>query len=208
MNGTMQYRPRLIWIGTPQKQWRFSIGTSFGSSSKDDEWVSKTINDSNIDIAKFPTSKVKQLAKKMESSKATTRPIKLVASDLQVAQVNMIRYQSTDLPASKYKKRKSFVKVRPSSHMNDTSDRQSNYKKSLMPRMYTRTSRDVKSVEIQITLMVSSVQKWNFNGHFVISMGTSQACFQKKQASFKTRIPKAYMLQASAVYACDKSICI
>ena len=32
---------------------------------KDEEFVSKTINGSNIDLDKFPTSKVRQLAKKM-----------------------------------------------------------------------------------------------------------------------------------------------
>ena len=36
---------------------------------KDEEFVSKTINDSNIDLYKFPASKVRQHAKKMESSK-------------------------------------------------------------------------------------------------------------------------------------------
>ena len=36
---------------------------------KDEEFVSKTINDSNIDLETFPGSKVRQLAKKMESSK-------------------------------------------------------------------------------------------------------------------------------------------
>ena len=92
---------------------------------KDEEFVSKTINDSNIDLDKFPTSKVRQLTKKMESSKVTTRHIKQVASDLQVAQINLMRHQHTDLPASKHKKKKkSFVKPRPPSHKNDTSDRQ------------------------------------------------------------------------------------
>ena len=52
---------------------------------KDEEFVFKTINDSNIDLEKFPASKVKQLAKKMESSKSTTRYIKPVACDPQVA---------------------------------------------------------------------------------------------------------------------------
>ena len=97
---------------------------------KDEEFVSKTINDSNIDLDKFSTSKVRQLAKKMESSKVTARHIKQVASDPQVAQINLMRHQHTDLSASKHKKRKSFVKPRPPSHKNNTSDRQSNYKKS------------------------------------------------------------------------------
>ena len=43
---------------------------------KDEESVSKTIDDSNIDLGEFPASKVRQLAKKMESSKSTTRTSK------------------------------------------------------------------------------------------------------------------------------------
>ena len=39
---------------------------------KDEEFVSKTINNCNIDLDRFPASKVRQLAKKMESSKSTT----------------------------------------------------------------------------------------------------------------------------------------
>ena len=38
-------------------------------------------------------------------------------------------------------------------------------------------------------------------GHF------TSLCYQKKQASFKPRKPKAHMLQVGVVYACDKSIC-
>ena len=97
---------------------------------KDEEFVFKTINDSNIDLDEFLASKVKQLAKKMESSKVTARHIKQVASDPQVAQINLMRHQHTDLPASMHKKRKSFVEPRPPSHKNDKSDRQSSYKKS------------------------------------------------------------------------------
>ena len=47
---------------------------------QDEEFVSKTINDSNIDLNKFPTSRVRHLAKKIESSKATARHIKQVAN--------------------------------------------------------------------------------------------------------------------------------
>ena len=70
---------------------------------KDEEFVSKIMNDSNIDLEKFPLCKVRQLARKMESSKSTTRHIKAVASDPQAAQVNLLRYQRTDLPPSKSK---------------------------------------------------------------------------------------------------------
>ena len=67
---------------------------------KDEEFVSKTINDSSIDPEKFPASKVRKLAKKMEASKATTHHIKQAASDPQEAQINLIRHQCTDLPQS------------------------------------------------------------------------------------------------------------
>ena len=57
---------------------------------KDEEFVPKTINDSNTDLDMFPTSKVRQLAKKMESSKVTVRHIKQVISDPQEAQINLL----------------------------------------------------------------------------------------------------------------------
>ena len=68
---------------------------------KDEEFVSENIKDSNID--KFPASIVRQLAKKMESSKSTARHIKAVASDPKVAQVHLMHHQRTDLPPSKSK---------------------------------------------------------------------------------------------------------
>ena len=57
---------------------------------KDEEFIPKTINDSNIDPDKFPAGKARQLAKKMESSKVTTRHTKQVASDPQVAQITLM----------------------------------------------------------------------------------------------------------------------
>ena len=59
----------------------------FWFSLKDGEFVSKTINDSNIDLDKFPASKVRQLVKKMKSSKSTAKHIKAVASDPQAAKL-------------------------------------------------------------------------------------------------------------------------
>ena len=83
---------------------------------KDEEFVSKIINDSSIDLKKFPPCKVRQLAKKMEASKATVHHINQVASDPQVTQVNLMRHQRTDLPPSKHKKKQQSVKSRPPSH--------------------------------------------------------------------------------------------
>ena len=94
---------------------------------KDEEFVSKTINDSNIDLDKFPASKVRQLAKKMESSKSTARHLKAVPSDLQAAQGNHMRHQRTDLPPSK-------SKWKQHSHMSKSKKRYSSeHKRSLRP---------------------------------------------------------------------------
>ena len=52
---------------------------------RDKEFVSKTINEGSVDLDTFPANKVHQLAKTMESSKATARHIWQVAGDPQAA---------------------------------------------------------------------------------------------------------------------------
>ena len=83
----------------------------------DEEFVSKTIHGGNVDLDMFP-AKVRQLAKRIESSKVTARHIKQVASDPQAAQINLLRHQRTKLSAGKYKKKKSSVKSRQSNYKN------------------------------------------------------------------------------------------
>ena len=158
--------------------------------------------------SKFPASKVRQLAKKIGSSTATARHIKQVTSDLQVAQINLMRHQCTDLPASKHKKRKPFVKPRPPSHKNNTSDRQSHYKKSFDAKnVYKNKERyqmcgDSNHIEgFQCPAKKFQCKSCYKYGHF------TSLCYLKKQSSFKLRKPKAHMLQAGVVCACDKSIC-
>ena len=50
---------------------------------RDEEFVSKTINDFNIDLEKFPSSEARQFAKRSEASISTARPIKKMSSDQQ-----------------------------------------------------------------------------------------------------------------------------
>ena len=175
---------------------------------EDEEFVSKTINDSKIDLDKFPTSKVRQHAKKMESSKATARHIKQVACDPQPAQINLMRHQCTYLPASKCKKRKPFVKPRSPSHKNDTSDRQSHYKKSFDAKnVYRNKERYQKCGDSNhIEGFQCPAKKFQCKSCHMYGPFTS-LCYQKKQASFKSRYTKTHVLQAGAVPACDKSIC-
>ena len=86
---------------------------------KDEDFVTKTINEGNVDIQKFPTSKVWQLAKKRESSKATAkhiRHIRQVAGDLPAAQIHLMHHQQTELPMGKYNKQKNAAKQKPQNH--------------------------------------------------------------------------------------------
>ena len=83
---------------------------------RDDDFFSKTISDGKVDLEKFLARKVRQLAKKLESSKATACYIKQVAGDLQAAQINLLRHQCTELPAGKYKKKRAPMKPKQVNH--------------------------------------------------------------------------------------------
>ena len=74
---------------------------------QDEDFVTKTINEGNVDIQKFPASKVYQLAKKMESSKATAKLIQQVAGEIPAAQVQLMHHQRTQLPTGNFPRRKS-----------------------------------------------------------------------------------------------------
>ena len=78
---------------------------------RDEDFISRTISDGSIDLDKFP-SRVCQLAKKLETSKATVRHIKQVSGELQAAQINLLYHQRTELPPHRYKKKKSHAKPR------------------------------------------------------------------------------------------------
>ena len=69
----------------------------------DVEFEFKTINDRNVDLEIFPASKVRQLEKKMESSKANACHIKQVAGDPQAVQINLMRHQHTEISSGKHK---------------------------------------------------------------------------------------------------------
>ena len=147
----------------------------------------------------------------MESSKATVCYIKQVASDPQAAQINLLRPQCTELPAGKYKKKKS-----------PTTSRQSNYKQhgseSLQVQSQHKKRFDVKSAHqnkdgcskfgesahaegFQCPTKRFQCKACHKFGHF------TSLCYQKKQTLFKSRKPKVHQLQAGTVYAKDSNIC-
>ena len=121
---------------------------------KDEAFVSKMINECNIDLDKFPARKVRQLAKKKESSKSTAKYIKAVASDPQAAQVNLMRHQRTDLPPSKAKWKQHSYKSRSKGYkryLSDGNQQQPPPKKRFDPHPAHNRKIYVTSVEIPNT---------------------------------------------------------
>ena len=172
---------------------------------RDEDFVSKTISDGSVDLEKFPASKVRQLAKKLESSKATACHIKQVAGDPQAAQINLLRHQRTELPAGKYKKKKSGIKPRQSNHKNLGPE---GYHLQAQPKKRfdtcgthndkTRCSKCGDSVHIEG--FQSPAKKYQCKachkfGHF------TSMCFQKKQAPNRHRKPKVHQIQAGRSHA-------
>ena len=156
---------------------------------KDEEFVSKTLNDISVDLDRFPASKVRQLAKEMEASKATARHLKQVVSDPQAAQINLMRHQRTDLPPSKHQ-RKAF-KSRPPSHKCYTNEEQvPPYKRSLIPNKFIQEKTGVLSVVIPDMWKVSSVQPRSTSVSPVTSMDISQACVSRNKYLSNHMCPK------------------
>ena len=149
----------------------------------------------SVDLDKFPTSRACQLAKRMESSKATVHHIKQVAGDPQAAQINLLRHQCTELPAGKYKKKKSSVKPKQSNHMqhgNENYQVQTHHKKRFDPKS-AHQNKDICSKcgdtahikGFQCPVKKYQCKAWHKFGHFTC------LCFKKNQASSKPRRPKA-----------------
>ena len=92
------YNAVQAWINLaryPQETAKILQSDIFWFFLKDEEFVSKIISDSNMDLDKFPASKVRQLTKKLESSKSTAKHIKQVSHEPQAAKVNLMRHQYT-----------------------------------------------------------------------------------------------------------------
>ena len=62
MSGTMLYKLREIWPGTPLETAKILHHNIFWFFMKDEDFVSRTINEGSVDLDKFPASKACQLA--------------------------------------------------------------------------------------------------------------------------------------------------
>ena len=177
---------------------------------KDEDFVSRTINEGSVDLDKFPVSKVCQLAKKLESSKATARHIRQVAGDPQAVQINLMHHQCTELPSGKNKKRKQGIKSRQSHHRNAENQASGQFKRNfdskLVHKYKDRSPKCGDSAHLEG--FQCPAKKFQCNACHKFGHSTS-LCYQKnqqKQAPYMSRKPKAHQLKADALYVQDNSI--
>ena len=167
--------------------------------------MSRTISDGSIDLEKFPVSRVRQLAKKLESSKAMAQHIKQVSGETHAAQINLLWHQRMELPQQRHHKKKSHAKSTQSSTKpqcrNDLSHGQKIKSSHFLPPLnrlppssnHNQCSKCGNTAHPEgFTCPVKKHQckVCHKFGHF-----TSQ-CFQKKQYNQKIRRqPKAHQIQ-------------
>ena len=167
MSGTMQFKVKCLLPSTHQKLQVSCTEIHSGFFWRMRSLSTKPINDSNIDLEKFPASKVMQLAKKMESSKSTARHIKAVASDPQVPQVNLIRHQRTDLQPSKSEWKQHSHKQRSKSqkrYSNEHKNQRPPFKKFDPSQAHKRRDRCSKcgdSKHVEVSCQEVTVQDFN-----------------------------------------------
>ena len=174
--------------------------------------MSRTISDGSTYLDRFPASRVQQLVKKLESSKATTRHIKQVSGEPQATQINLLQHQRTELPQHRYKKERSHTKPRlgnnkqcgheqyqgqilhrnKGDHKPATSNRPAPLNNSNRCSKCGDTAHHEGFTCPAKKYQCKACHKF---GHF-----TSQ-CFQRKQHSLhKYRWPKAHQIQADKIY--------
>ena len=108
----MQYRHTFHYVRYPPETAAILTRDIFWFFMSNNEFIAKTINEDSTDLAQYPAAKVRQMVKKLESSKATAKHIKQHTSNTQCAtQINVLRHNCTNLPT---KKKKDSKKTNPS----------------------------------------------------------------------------------------------
>ena len=178
VNGIMLYKPRSIWQSIHKKQQEYYTEIYLFLFLRDEDFVSKTINDSNIHLEKFPASKVRQLAKKIESSKSTARHIKKMSSEPQATQVNLLRHQRTEIPPnkSKWEQFKNNTDHKIWNTKLQPINTKHNTRRSLIPGRFFKVKTDVTNVVIPSILRDFSVLLANISAEIVINLVILVAC--------------------------------
>ena len=169
-------------------------------------FISKTLDEGHVTLNKFPASKVRQMAKKLESSQATAKHIKQVTNEPHATQINLLRHQRTELPASKAQRRQNKFRHKP--NFNRENRHQANYKpneftrKKFNPTQIHQNSErchkrgDSQHVEgFRCSARNAQCKHCKKFGHF------SHLCYRKQEAYKEgNRLPKAHQLTCNTAF--------
>ena len=170
--------------------------------------MSRTITEESVNLEKFPASRVHQLAKMFESSKATACHIKQVAGDLQATQINLMRHQQTELCTNRHnKKRKptgelNLHKAPESPATNQVKKPYNNKKTHKMPNCCNKCGNSIHAQGFPCSMKKYQCKVCSKYGHF------SSLCYQKKTWVYHKnthRNPKVSQLHAGPMYVQDSS---
>ena len=171
--------------------------------------MSRTITEGGIDLDKFPTSRLRQLVKKFESSNATVHYIKQVAGDLQASQISLMWHQGTELQTNRHnKKRRPVNKQRH--HKVPENQVTGQVRKHYDNKIVHKNNTDVISMVTQFihrgfnALLRNTNVKCHKYGHF------PSLYYQKKNQAHHNnsqRNCKVLELNAGPAYVQDSSIC-
>ena len=174
----------------------------------DEDFELRTIMEGSIDLDKFCASRVHQLAKKFESSKATVQHIKQVASYPQDTQINLMQYQSTEHPTNRHNKKRrptgrpKQYKATENTAANQVKKSYDNKKPHRATDCCNKCSDSIHVQGFQCPAKKYQCKVCNKYGHL------SSLCYQKKtQVHHRNshRNPKAHQLHAGPMYAQDSA---
>ena len=174
----------------------------------DEDFVLRTIMEGNINLDKFPASRVCQLVKKFKSSMATMQHIKQVAGDPQATHINLMQHQRTELPTNRHNKKRRPTS-RPKQYKateNTAANQVKKYYDNKKPHRVTdhcnKCGDSIHAQGFQCPAKKNQCKVCKKYGHF------SSLCYEKKtQAHHKNshRNPKPHQLHVGPMYAQDSA---
>ena len=122
----------------------------------------------------------------MISSEATARHIRQVAGDPQVAQINLLRHQYTEISPGKHKKRKAAVNKQKQPYpRNAEKQTSSQFRRNLTPNLHTRIQIDAPSVVILFIERDSNAQQESSSASHATGLAIIQVYVTKEARTSK-----------------------
>ena len=158
-----------------------------------ESFISKTLDEGHVNLNKFPASRVRQMAKKLEGSQATAKHMKQVTNELHATQINLLRHQRTELTPSKAQRRQNKFRHKP--NFNRANHHQANYKPNEFTKKWFNPSQIHQNSVRCHKCGEAQCKHCKKFGHF------SSLCYRKQEAQKQgNRSYKAYQLKCQTVF--------